>query len=191
MTSSISQTGRWLPIRKQIHWRIFGPYRIERRIDKGGMGRGLAGMTTKLPSAPVAIKNSSLPWPTQGSAKAVCEEVYNGFGKLEHRLHLHAFLRPWRVSGMVLRILQWSSSTGKPLDEYCRQQCSVEQRMDLFEDICEAGAICAQPAGDPSRSETFEHSGEGGRDAEAAVDFGIAKQLESLVEAVKSKHGQT
>ena len=69
---------------------------------------------------------------------------------------------------------------GVPLTQYCRQnKCSIERRLQLFRAVCEAVQYAHRQAvihRDLKPSNILVKSDGSGR----LLDFGIAKQLESL-----------
>jgi serine/threonine protein kinase len=157
----------------------FGPYRIEGRIDKGGMGE------VWLAYDEAAQRSVAIKIPRYLADPRLCErfatEVYN-LGKLEHRFIARLYDHGVCPDGTPYFAMEFVD--GKPLDEYCRQQqCSVEQRMRLFKDICEAvqyahSRLVVHRDLKPSNILVKEDG------TPKLLDFGIAKQLESLVKAV-------
>ncbi len=113
----------------------FGPYHIEQRLGRGGMGEVFLARD-RVAERHVAIKFLLYPWAEPDLRRRFTQEI-KALARLEHpfiaRLYdvgVHANFTQYFVMEYV---------DGLPLDEYCRQnKCSVEDRLRLFRSVCEA-----------------------------------------------------
>jgi len=154
----------------------FGPYRIVRLLGEGGMGVVYLAERKDL-SAKVAIKVLRDAWLSPARRERFATEQRT-LAQLNHpsiaRLYDAAVLddgTPWFVMEYV---------EGIPLTHYSRKhQCSIEDRLQLFRSVCEAVEHAHGHAvihRDLKPSNILVKSDGSVR----LLDFGIAKQLESL-----------
>ena len=158
----------------------FGPYRLARVVGEGGMGVVYLAEREDLGSL-VAIKVLRDAWlsPTR---RERFESEQRMLARLNHpsiaRLYDADTLQdgtPWFVMEYV---------DGVPITDYCRdQKCSIEERLRLFRSVCDAVQYAHEHAvihRDLKPSNILVKSGGEIR----LLDFGIAKQLESLDQPV-------
>ncbi len=154
----------------------FGPYRIVRVLGEGGMGVVYLAERTDLGSR-VAIKILRDAWLSPARRERFASEQ-RLLAQLNHpsiaRLYDALTLEdgsPWFVMEYV---------EGIPLTEYCAEHdCSIEERLKLFRSVCEAVQYAHAHAvihRDLKPSNILVKSDGSIR----LLDFGIAKQLESL-----------
>jgi eukaryotic-like serine/threonine-protein kinase len=154
----------------------FGPYRIRNILGEGGMGVVYLAEREDLGSL-VAIKILRDAWLSPARRERFATEQRT-LAQLNHpsiaRLYDADSLddgTPWFVMEYV---------EGVPLTDYCNQHgCSVEQRLQLFRAVCEAVQYAHQHAvihRDLKPSNIFVKLDGTVR----LLDFGIAKQMESL-----------
>jgi eukaryotic-like serine/threonine-protein kinase len=154
----------------------FGPYRILKLLGEGGMGVVYLAERKDLGSE-VAIKVLRDAWLSPARRERFASEQRT-LAQLSHpkiaRIYDAATLddgTPWFVMEYV---------EGVPLTQYCREhKCSIEERVKLFRSVCEAVEHAHSHAvihRDLKPSNILVK-----RDGTVRLlDFGIAKQLESL-----------
>jgi len=164
------------PLSDPLVAREFGPYRIVRLLGEGGMGVVyLAGR--KDLNAQVAIKILRDAWLSPSRRERFLSEQRT-LAQLNHphiaRLYDAAVL----PDGTPYFVMEYID--GMPLVRYCREEkCSVERRLQLFRDVCEAVQHAHSHAvihRDLKPSNILVKEDGGVR----LLDFGIAKQIESL-----------
>ena len=154
----------------------FGPYRLLEVLGEGGMGVVYLAERRDLGSR-VAVKILRDAWLSPARRERFRSEQRT-LAQLNHpsiaRLYDADTLRdgtPWFVMEYV---------EGVPLNEYCRQhQCPIPERLKLFRAVCEAVQYAHQNAvihRDLKPSNILVRAD----GAVRLLDFGIAKQLESL-----------
>jgi serine/threonine protein kinase len=157
----------------------FGPYRIKGVLGEGGMGVVYLAEREDLGSL-VAIKILRDAW-LSPARLARFESEQRTLANLNHPSIARLFDADCLASGTPWFVMEYVE--GAPLTEYCRtRECSIEERLGLFHSVCEAGQY--------AHSQAIIH-----RDLKPSnilvkidgtvklLDFGIAKQLESLDEA--------
>jgi len=153
-----------------------GPYRILRLLGEGGMGVVYLAERTDL-GTQVAVKVLRDAWLSPSRRERFATEQRT-LAQLNHpsiaRLYDADILddgTPWFVMEYV---------DGVPLTHYCRKlDCSIEQRLQLFRSVCEAVQHAHSHAvihRDLKPSNILAKNDGSVR----LLDFGIAKQLESL-----------
>jgi eukaryotic-like serine/threonine-protein kinase len=158
----------------------FGPYRVVRVLGEGGMGVVYLAEREDLGSL-VAIKVLRDAWLSPARRERF-ESEQRMLAQLNHpsiaRLYDADTLQdgtPWFVMEYV---------DGVPITDYCRdQKCSIEERLRLFRSVCDAVQYAHEHAvihRDLKPSNILVKSGGDIR----LLDFGIAKQLESLDQPV-------
>jgi eukaryotic-like serine/threonine-protein kinase len=154
----------------------FGSYRIESRIGTGGMGEVFQAWDEGA-GRRVAIKFLRQPWAERDLAERFGREI-KAHAILEHPLIARLYEAGVHPNGTPYFVMEYVE--GKPLDEYCREhECSVEQRLDLFYSVCEAVQYAHNMLvihRDLKPSNILVKSD----GTVKLLDFGIAKQLESL-----------
>ncbi len=159
-----------------IPFKEFGPYRILRLLGEGGMGVVYLAERNDL-GTQVAIKVLRDAWLSPARRERFASEQRT-LAQLNHpsiaRLYDAATLddgTPWFVMEYV---------EGIPLTQFCREhKCSIKQRLQLFRSVCEAVEHAHGHAvihRDLKPSNILVKSDGTVR----LLDFGIAKQLESL-----------
>jgi eukaryotic-like serine/threonine-protein kinase len=163
-------------IPSSLPFKEFGPYRIREALGEGGMGVVYLAERVDLGSL-VAIKLLRDAWLSPARRERFASEQRT-LAQLNHpsiaRLYDAHTLddgTPWFVMEYV---------EGIPLTEYCRAHaCSIEERLQLFRAVCEAVQYAHQHAvihRDLKPSNILVKADGTLR----LLDFGIAKQLESL-----------
>jgi tetratricopeptide (TPR) repeat protein/predicted Ser/Thr protein kinase len=156
--------------------KTIGPYRIKSVLGEGGMGVVYLAERDDLGSL-VAIKILRDAWMSPARRERFASEQRT-LAQLNHpsiaRLYDANMLpdgTPWFVMEYV---------EGVPLTEYCdRHECSIEERLKLFRVVCEAvqhAHLHAVIHRDLKPSNILVRADGGVR----LLDFGIAKQLDSL-----------
>src|SRR6266851_5781510 len=154
----------------------FGPYRILKLLGEGGMGVVYLAERNDL-GTQVAVKVLRDAWLSPSRRERFATEQRT-LAQLNHpsiaRLYDADILddgTPWFVMEYV---------DGVPLTHYCRKlDCSIEQRLQLFRSVCEAVQHAHSHAvihRDLKPSNILAKNDGSVR----LLDFGIAKQLESL-----------
>ena len=156
--------------------RDFGAYRVIRKIGEGGMGVVFLGERADLGSQ-VAIKVLRDAWlsPARRARFAVEQRT---LAQLNHPGIARLYDADTSSDGTPFFVMEYVE--GVPLTEYCRQhECSIEQRLRLFRDMCEAVLYAHQHAvihRDLKPSNILVKDDGSVR----LLDFGIAKQIETL-----------
>ncbi len=156
--------------------REFGPYRILKLLGEGGMGVVYLAERTDL-GTHVAIKILRDAWLSPARRERFSSEQRT-LGQLNHPLIARLYDADTLDDGTPWFVMEYVD--GVPLTEYCREhQCSLNERLKLFRAVCEAVQY--------AHSNTVIH-----RDLKPSnilvksdgsvrlLDFGIAKQIESL-----------
>jgi eukaryotic-like serine/threonine-protein kinase len=159
----------------------FGPYRLIRLLGEGGMGTVYLAERTDL-GTQVAIKVLRDAWLSPARRERFAAEQRT-LAQLNHPSIARLYDADALPDGTPWFSMEYVEGT--PITEYCSlQHCSVEQRLQLFRSVCEAVQY--------AHSEAVIH-----RDLKPSnilvkqdgsirlLDFGIAKQLESLDAPVK------
>ncbi len=154
----------------------FGPYVIRSILGEGGMGVVYLAERKDLGNL-VAIKVLRDAWLSPArrerfasEQKTLAQLTHSGIARL-YDANALADGTPWFVMEYV---------EGLPLTEYCEKfKCSIERRLQLFRQVCEAVRYAHQHAiihRDLKPSNILVRKDGGVR----LLDFGIAKQLEGL-----------
>jgi serine/threonine protein kinase/Flp pilus assembly protein TadD len=159
----------------------FGPYRLIRLLGEGGMGTVYLAERTDL-GTQVAIKVLRDAWLSPARRERFAAEQRT-LAQLNHPSIARLYDADALPDGTPWFSMEYVEGT--PITEYCSlQHCSVEQQLQLFRSVCEAVQY--------AHSEAVIH-----RDLKPSnilvkqdgsirlLDFGIAKQLESLDAPVK------
>src|ERR1700723_2684126 len=158
----------------------FGPYRIKQMLGEGGMGVVYLAERTDL-GTQVAVKVLRDAWLSPARRERFASEQRT-LAQLNHPSIARLYDADTLEDGTPWFVMEYVD--GIPITQYCREHaCSVERRLRLFRLVCEA----VQHA----HGQTVIH-----RDLKPSnilvksdgsvrlLDFGIAKQLESLDLAV-------
>ena len=159
----------------------FGPYRLIRLLGEGGMGTVYLAERTDL-GTQAAIKILRDAWLSPARRERFAAEQRT-LAQLNHPSIARLYDADALPDGTPWFSMEYVEGT--PITEYCSlQHCSVEKRLQLFRSVCEAVQY--------AHSEAVIH-----RDLKPSnilvkqdgsirlLDFGIAKQLESLDAPVK------
>ena len=159
----------------------FGPYRLIRLLGEGGMGTVYLAERTDL-GTQVAIKILRDAWLSPARRERFAAEQRT-LAQLNHPSIARLYDADALPDGTPWFSMEYVEGT--PITEYCSlQHCSIEKRLQLFRSVCEAVQY--------AHSEAVIH-----RDLKPSnilvkqdgsihlLDFGIAKQLESLDASVK------
>jgi serine/threonine protein kinase/tetratricopeptide (TPR) repeat protein len=157
----------------------FGPYRIKGVLGEGGMGVVYLAEREDLGSL-VAIKILRDAW-LSPARLARFESEQRTLANLNHPSIARLYDADCLTNGTPWFVMEFVE--GSPLTDYCRaRECPIEERLRLFRSVCEAVQY--------AHSQAIIH-----RDLKPSnilvkkdgtvklLDFGIAKQLESLDEA--------
>ena len=159
-----------------LAYREFGPYRVIRVLGEGGMGVVYLAERKDLGSL-VAIKVLRDAWLSPARRERFASEQRT-LAQLNHPSIARLYDADALADGTPWFVMEYVE--GSPLTEYCtRHQCSIEERLQLFRAVCEAvqyahGNALIHRDLKPSNILVKEDG------AIRLLDFGIAKQLESL-----------
>jgi len=160
--------------------REFGPYRLLRVLGEGGMGVVYLGERRDLHSQ-VAIKVLRDAWLSPARRERFLSEQRT-LAQLNHPSIARLYDAATLEDGTPYFVMEYVE--GVPLTHYCRNHsCSIEQRLRLFRAVCEAvqhahaNTIIHRDL-KPSNILVKSHG------TVRLLDFGIAKQIESLDLAV-------
>src|SRR6202046_1887030 len=156
----------------------FGPYRIIKMLGEGGMGVVYLAEREDLGSQ-VAIKILRDAWLSPARRARFAAEQRT-LAQLNHPSIARLYDADTSPDGTPFFVMEYVE--GIPLTDFCQQHnCSVAERLRLFRDVCEAVLYAHQHAvihRDLKPSNILVKD-----DATVRLlDFGIAKQLESLGE---------
>ncbi len=158
----------------------FGPYRIIRALGEGGMGMVYLAEREDLGSR-VAIKVLRDAWLSPARRERFATEQRT-LAQLNHPSIARLYDADTSPDGTPFFAMEFVE--GIPLTEYCRQHnCSIAERLRLFREVCEAVLYAHQHAvihRDLKPSNILVKDDGSVR----LLDFGIAKHLQSLGEAV-------
>jgi serine/threonine protein kinase len=154
----------------------FGPYKIIRLLGEGGMGIVYLAERRDLHTQ-VAIKVLRDAWLSPARRERFQSEQRT-LAQLNHPSIARLYDAAVLADGTPYFVMEYVE--GVPLTEYCREKkCSVEQRLLLFRAVCEAVQHAHSHAvihRDLKPSNILvKHDG-----SMRLLDFGIAKQIESL-----------
>jgi serine/threonine protein kinase/tetratricopeptide (TPR) repeat protein len=154
----------------------FGPYHIVRVLGEGGMGVVYLAERTDLGSR-VAIKILRDAWLSPARRERFASEQRT-LAQLNHPSIARLYDADTLTDGSPWFVMEYVE--GVPLTEYCAaHDCSIEERLKLFRSVCEAVQYAHAHAvihRDLKPSNILVKSDASIR----LLDFGIAKQLESL-----------
>lgn len=154
----------------------FGPYRILKLLGEGGMGVVYLAERDDL-GTQVAVKILRDAWISPARRERFASEQRT-LAQLNHPLIARLYDADTLDDGTPWFVMEYVD--GVPLTQYCREHnCSVEQRLQLFRSVCEAVQHAHANAvihRDLKPSNILVKSDGSVR----LLDFGIAKQLESL-----------
>ncbi len=159
-----------------LRFKEIGPYRIKQALGEGGMGVVYLAERADLGSL-VAIKLLRDAWLSPARRERFASEQRT-LAQLNHPSIARLYDADTLDDGTPWFVMEYVE--GVPLTEYCSQHaCSIEQRLQLFRAVCEAVQYAHQHAvihRDLKPSNIFVKPDGSVR----LLDFGIAKQLESL-----------
>jgi serine/threonine-protein kinase len=154
----------------------FGPYRILKLLGEGGMGVVYLAERRDL-ATQVAIKVLRDAWLSPARRERFASEQRT-LAQLNHPLIARLYDADTLDDGTPWFVMEYVD--GIPLTHYCRKhECSIEQRLKLFRSVCEAvqhahGHAVIHRDLKPSNI-LVKNDG-----SLRLLDFGIAKQLETL-----------
>ena len=154
----------------------FGPYRILKLLGEGGMGVVYLAERRDL-GTEVAVKVLRDAWLSPARRERFASEQRT-LAQLNHPLIARLYDADTLDDGTPWFVMEYVD--GIPLTHYCRKnECSVEQRLQLFRSVCEAvqhahGHAVIHRDLKPSNV-LVKNDG-----SVRLLDFGISKQLESL-----------
>jgi serine/threonine protein kinase len=161
---------------RTVPFKEFGPYRIKQALGEGGMGVVYLAERTDLGSL-VAIKILRDAWLSPARRERFASEQRT-LAQLNHASIARIYDADTLDDGTPWFVMEYVE--GVPLTDYCSQHaCSIEQRLQLFRSVCEAVQYAHQHAvihRDLKPSNILVKPDGTVR----LLDFGIAKQLESL-----------
>ena len=156
--------------------REFGPYRILKLLGEGGMGVVYLAERSDL-GTQVAVKVLRDAWLSPARRERFASEQRT-LAQLNHPSIARLYDADTTDDGTPWFVMEYVD--GIPLTQYCQEhRCSVEQRLQLFRSVCEAVQHAHGHAvihRDLKPSNILVKSDGSVR----LLDFGIAKQLESL-----------
>ncbi len=154
----------------------FGPYRIKHLLGEGGMGVVYFDEREYIGSV-AAIKILRDAWLSPARRERFATEQRT-LAQLNHPSIARLYDANSLADGTPWFVMEYVE--GVPLTEYCKQKaCGIEERLHLFRAVCEAVQYAHQHAvihRDLKPSNIFVKADRTVR----LLDFGIAKQLESL-----------
>jgi serine/threonine-protein kinase len=154
----------------------FGPYRILKLLGEGGMGVVYLAERDDL-GTQVAVKVLRDAWVSPARRERFANEQRT-LAQLNHPLIARLYDADTLDDGTPWFVMEYVD--GVPLTQYCREhECSIEERLRLFRSVCEAVQHAHANAvihRDLKPSNILVKSDGSIR----LLDFGIAKQLESL-----------
>jgi len=159
-----------------LPFKEFGPYRLKEALGEGGMGVVYLAERIDLGSL-VAIKILRDAWLSPARRERFASEQRT-LAQLNHPSIARLYDADTLDDGTPWFVMEYVE--GVPLTEYCSQHaCSIEQRLKLFRAVCEAVQYAHQHAvihRDLKPSNILVKPDGSIR----LLDFGIAKQLETL-----------
>jgi serine/threonine protein kinase/tetratricopeptide (TPR) repeat protein len=159
-----------------LSFKEFGPYRIRRTLGEGGMGVVYLAERIDLGSL-VAIKLLRDAWLSPARRERFASEQRT-LAQLNHPSIARLYDADTLDDGTPWFVMEYVE--GVPLTDYCAEHtCSIEQRLQLFRAVCEAVQYAHQHAvihRDLKPSNILVKPDGSIR----LLDFGIAKQVESL-----------
>jgi serine/threonine-protein kinase len=163
-----------------VPFKKFGPYRIKRALGEGGMGVVYLAEREDLGNE-VAIKVLRDAWVSPARRERFASEQRT-LAQLNHPSIARLYDANTSADGTPFFVMEYVE--GIQLTEYCAEhKCSIAERLRLFRAVCEAVLYAHQQAvihRDLKPSNILVRSDGTVR----LLDFGIAKQIENLGEAV-------
>jgi eukaryotic-like serine/threonine-protein kinase len=160
--------------------RNFGPYKIVRLLGQGGMGVVYLAEREDLGNQ-VAIKILRDAW-LHPSRRERFESERKVLAQLNHPCIAHLYDANTFSDGTPWFVMEYVE--GMPLTEYCeRYSCSIDRKLQLLRTVCETVQYAHEQAiihRDLKPSNIFVKSD----GAIRLLDFGIAKQIDSLEQQV-------
>jgi serine/threonine-protein kinase len=164
------------PASRSLPFKEFGPYRIQRMLGEGGMGVVYLAERVDLHSQ-VAIKILRDAWVSPARRLRFSSEQQT-LAQLNHPSIARLYDADTLPDGTPLFVMEYVE--GVSLIDYCKEHdCSLDERLKLFRSVCEAVQYAHGHAvihRDLKPSNILVKS-EG---TVRLLDFGIAKQLESV-----------
>jgi serine/threonine-protein kinase len=161
---------------RELELKNVGRYRIKKLLGEGGMGVVYLGERDDLGSV-VAIKILRDAWLSPARRDRFASEQ-RMLAQLNHPSIARLYDADTLPDGTPWIVMEYVE--GLPLTEYCKEQnCSVEERLRLFREVCEAvrhAHLHAVIHRDLKPSNILVRPDGGVR----LLDFGIAKQLDRL-----------
>src|SRR5271163_1855099 len=158
----------------------FGPYRIIKKLGEGGMGVVYLAEREDLGSQ-VAVKILRDAWLSPARRARFAAEQRT-LAQLNHPSIARLYDADTSPDGTPFFVMEYVE--GVPLTNYCRQHnCPATERLRLFREVCEAVLYAHQHAvihRDLKPSNILVKDDQTVR----LLDFGIAKQIESLGDSV-------
>ena len=131
--------------------RRFGPYRLRELLGEGGMGVVYLAERDDLGNV-AAIKILRDAWMSPARRERFAAEQRT-LAQLTHPSIARLYDADSLADGTPWFAMEYVE--GVPLTDYCtRLESSVDDRLRLFRNVCEAVAVRAFPRRDPSRSQT-------------------------------------
>ncbi|MGB9337376.1 MAG: serine/threonine-protein kinase [Candidatus Acidiferrales bacterium] len=159
-----------------LSFKDFGPYRIKYMLGEGGMGVVYLAERSDLGTL-VAIKFLRDAWLSPARRERFASEQRT-LAQLNHTSIARLYDADTLADGTPWFVMEYVE--GVPLTQYCREnQCSIKRRLRLFRAVCEAVQYAHRQAvihRDLKPSNILVKNDGSVR----LLDFGIAKQLESL-----------
>src|SRR5450755_2983419 len=159
-----------------IEFKGFGPYTIKQVLGEGGMGVVYLAERKDLGDL-VAIKVLRDAWLSPARRERFASEQ-RMLAQLNHPSIARLYDADTLADGTPWFVMEYVE--GLPLTQYCKKyDCSIERRLQLFRQVCEAVQYAHASAvihRDLKPSNIFVKADGSVR----LLDFGIAKQLESL-----------
>jgi serine/threonine-protein kinase len=164
---------------RAIPFKEFGPYRIKRVLGEGGMGVVYLAEREDLGNE-VAIKVLRDAWVSPARRERFASEQRT-LAQLNHPLIARLYDANTSADGTPFFVMEYVE--GIPLTVYCTEHnCSIADRLHVFRAVCEAVQYAHQRAvihRDLKPSNVLVRNDGTVR----LLDFGIAKQMETLGEA--------
>jgi serine/threonine-protein kinase len=162
--------------REPVDFKQIGPYQIRNVLGEGGMGVVYLAERTDLGSL-VALKILRDAWLSPARRERFAFEQRT-LAQLNHPSIARLYDADALADGTPWFVMEYVD--GVPLTEYCsKRNCSIRERLQLFRSVCEAVQYAHQHAVihrdlKPSNILTKQDG------TVRLLDFGIAKQIESL-----------
>ncbi len=158
------------------HLREFGPYRLERVLGEGGMGVVYLARRGDLGNL-VAIKFLRDPWLSPARRERFGVEQRT-LSQLNHPYIARLYDAGITNDGIPWFVMEYVD--GIPITDYCsKHECVIRKRLEVFRCVCEAVQYAHEHAviHRDLKPSNILVKGDG---SARLLDFGIAKQLETL-----------